>query len=117
MAAIQQQLRAQPYRYEPTLTTLNAGQQELLFLPANEVAPPGRMKYEFGMKNEEYRHSFARCPSCHLLLKKYNGLYARSPGLIPKDNQVPRNKYMYPRPILLSAVQQSIGRRQRNGRS
>ena len=92
MAAIQQQQRAQPYRYEPMLATLNAGQQELLFLTANEVAPPGRLKYEFGMKNEDYRHNCARCPSCHLLLTKRIGLYARSPSLIPKDNQVPKEQ-------------------------
>ena len=53
MAAIQQQQQAQPYRYEPTLSTQNAGQQELLFLPSNEAAPSGRIKYEFGMKNED----------------------------------------------------------------
>ena len=89
MAAIQ---RAQPYRHEPTLTTLNSGHQELLFLPANEVAPPGRMKYEFGTKNEDYQHNCARCPLCHLFLTKRIGLYARSPGLIPKDNQVPKEQ-------------------------
>ena len=32
MAAIQQQQQAQPYRYEPTLSTLNAGWQELLLM-------------------------------------------------------------------------------------
>ena len=85
MAAIQQQQRAQPYRYEPTLATLNAGQKELLFLPANEVAPPERMKYEFGMKNEYYHYNCARCPSCHLLSTKRIGLYARSLSLPPAN--------------------------------
>ena len=76
MAAIQQQQQAQPYRYEPTLSTLNAGGQELLFPPSNEAAPSGRIKYEFGMKNEDYRNNCAR-PSCHLLLTKHIGLYQR----------------------------------------
>ncbi|KAL5491660.1 hypothetical protein EMCRGX_G016992 [Ephydatia muelleri] len=92
MAAIQQQQQAQPYRYEPTLSTLNAGRQELLLLPSNEAAPSGRIKYEFGMKNENYRNNCARCPSCHLLLTKRIRLYTRQPGLIPKDNQVPKEQ-------------------------
>ena len=53
MAMNQQQQRVQPYRYEPTLTSLNAGWQEL-FLPSNEAVPSGRIKYEYGMKNEDY---------------------------------------------------------------
>ncbi|KAL5493297.1 hypothetical protein EMCRGX_G014453 [Ephydatia muelleri] len=44
MEANQQQQRLQPHRYEPTLTSLNAERQELLFLPSNEAAP----------KNEAY---------------------------------------------------------------
>ena len=71
-AAIQQQQRAQPYRYGPTLTTVyvhrmqgGAG-QELPFLPSSEAAPPRNIKYEFGMKNEDYHN---RCPSYHLLTK------------------------------------------------
>ena len=59
MAVIQQQQQAQPYRYGPTLSTLNEGWQELLFLPSNEATPSGRIRYEFGMKNEDYRNNCA----------------------------------------------------------
>ena len=52
-------------------TGMNARRQELLFLPSNEAAPP---KYEYEMKNEDYHNSCARCPSCHLLMTKRNGL-------------------------------------------
>ena len=39
-----------------------AGQE----LPSSEAAPPRNIKYEFGMKNEDYHN---RCPSYHLLTK------------------------------------------------
>ena len=54
MKANQQQWRVQPYRCEPTLTSLNAGRQELR---SNDAPPPGRMKYEYGMKNKNYHNS------------------------------------------------------------
>ena len=41
--------------------------QELPFLPSSEAAPPRNIKYEFGMKNEDYHN---RCPSYHLLTKR-----------------------------------------------
>ena len=40
--------------------------QELPFLPSSEAAPPRNIRYEFGMKNEDYHN---RCPSYHLLTK------------------------------------------------
>ena len=53
------------------LRTLIAGRKELLFLPSSEAAPPGNIKYEFVMKNEDYHN---RCPSCYLLVTKRIGL-------------------------------------------
>ena len=54
MAAILQEQQAQLYRCdEPTLSTLNAGWQELPFLPSNEATPSGRIKYEFVMKTQQ----------------------------------------------------------------
>ena len=51
--AIQPQQRAQSYRYKPTLTVLNAGREELLFCLLDEAALPGKIKYEYGIKNED----------------------------------------------------------------
>ena len=45
--AIQQQQQAQPYRYEPTLTVLNAGREELLFCLLEEAALPGKIKHTY----------------------------------------------------------------------
>ena len=51
--AIQQQQRAQTYRYKPTLTALNSGREELLFCLMDEAALPGKIKCECGINNED----------------------------------------------------------------
>ena len=51
--AIQQQQRAQSYRVQTNIDCTEFRARRTSLLSADEVALPGKIKYEYGIKNED----------------------------------------------------------------